>query len=37
MRMVHEEQRIGNPFPLLEIIVTKKYKSKWQKSEREWE
>lgn len=36
MRMVYEEDRIGNPYPYLEILVAKKFTSKLQLSQRDW-
>lgn len=34
--MIYEEQRVGKLYPFLEILISKKYNSKLQLSEREW-
>lgn len=36
MRLVHEEKRVGNPYPFLDILIVKKFNSKLQLSQREW-
>ena len=36
MKMVYEEQRIGNPVPYLQLLTIKKFPSKQKLSEREW-
>ncbi len=34
--MAYEEQRVGNPYPYLDILIAKKYASKIQISQRDW-
>lgn len=34
--LVHEKQRVGDPFKLVEILQNKRFKSKLQKSQREY-
>lgn len=36
IQMEHEDERLGNPFPLLEILTVKKFKGKVKKSDRDW-